>query len=114
MAFLGKTARELLRLYDQGGIPRAAAALSYYLTMTFFPLIICVYSLLGYNYLQAMRVLSFLSQFISSRTTDMLRSFLTHVAVSHSTGMLAAGLTLLVTTSSAAARTIRSVQVYSA
>lgn len=99
--------RELFGYYSDRHIPRAAAALSYYLTMTFFPLIICLYSLLGRNYLRVTQSLNFISQFISSRTTDMLRSFMTHVALNQNSGIFVAGLLVLVTSSSAAVRTLQ-------
>lgn len=100
--------RELFNYYIDKHIPRAAAALSYYLTMTFFPLIICLYSLLGQNYDRVVRALNFLSQFISAKTTEMLRSFMLHVARSGSSGgMLVVGLMVFVTSASAAERTLQ-------
>lgn len=103
-----KLLRELLILYNERRIPRAAAALSYYMTMTFFPLIICLYSLLGRNYQQILDALQFVSQFISSNTADLLRSFVNYVAQSQRPGMLAAGLTVLLSSSSAAMRSVQS------
>ena len=99
--------RRMLDLYNEKRIPRAAAALSYYLTMTLFPLIICLYSLLGYNYTHAVRVLNFVEQFLSAETTQTLRSFLEYVSVSHNSTMLAAGLTVLVSSASAGVRTMQ-------
>lgn len=78
------------------------------MTMTFFPLIICLYSLLGKNYLQVMEALKFVSQFISADTTSMLRSFLGHVARDGSNAMFVAGLTVLLTSASAGVRSMQS------
>ena len=108
-AFPGKAlfvSKELYRYYFESKIPRAAAALSYYLTMTFFPMIICLYTLLGRNYAHAVRAVNFLSQYISPKTTDMLRSFMKYVAQSNRESMLFAGLILLITSASAAERTL--------
>ena len=99
--------RELFDLYNRIQIPRAAAALSYYLTMTFFPLVICLNSLLGYNFKQSMRILSFIGQFISSNASAMLQSFLLHIAVNNNSGIFAAGLLALVTSASAGIRTLQ-------
>jgi len=96
----------ILNYYNNYRIPRAAAALSYYLTMTFFPLIICLYSLLGKNYQQITQTLNFISQFISAKTADMLRSFLSYVALSHNSGMFYAGLLVFLTSAAAAERTL--------
>ncbi len=109
-AFPGKAlfvSKELYRYYFESRIPRAAAALSYYLTMTFFPMIICLYTLLGRNYGHAVRAVNFLSQYISPKTTDMLRSFMKYVAQSNRESMLFAGLVLLITSASAAERTLQ-------
>ena len=38
-------ALEAWQLYSEKRLTRAAAAMSYHLTMTFFPLIICLYKL---------------------------------------------------------------------
>ncbi len=102
-----KVLRGLFCYYNRYRIPRAAAALSYYLTMTFFPLIICLYSLLGKNYLRVAQALNFLSQFISARTTDMLRGFMTHVALNENDGMLWAGVLVFISTASAAERCLQ-------
>lgn len=98
----------LARIYGEKRIPKASAALSYYLTMTIFPLIVCLYSLLGENYLRALEVVDFVEQFLSAETTRALRSFLLHVAVTNKQGLLIAGVTVLLTSSSAAVRTLQS------
>ncbi len=103
-----KLLKRIVFLYTECRLPRAAAALSYYMTMTFFPLIICLYSLLGKNYLRVMEALKFVSQFISSDTTHMLRSFLVHVSRAGSNAMFLAGLTVLLTSASAGVRSMQS------
>ena len=100
--------KKLAGIYTDCRIPRAAAALSYYMTMTFFPLIICLYSLLGKNYLRVMEALRFISQFINADTTHMLRNFMSHVALAGSNAMLAAGFTVLLTSASAGVRSMQS------
>lgn len=98
----------ILELYNGCRIPRAAAALSYYLTMTVFPLIICLYTLLGNNFARAKNVLDFAEEFLSAETVRYVRSFLGYVAVNHSIPMLIAGLMVLVTSASAGVRTLQS------
>jgi len=107
MKRFGKILAGIFNYYNTYRIPRAAAALSYYLTMTFFPLIICLYSLLGQNYMRVTQTLNFISQFISAKTAEMLRSFLAHVALSHNSGMFYAGLLVFITSASAAERTLQ-------
>ena len=107
MPYCLRLLRALFRYYDEGRIPRAAAALAYYLTMTFFPLLICLYALLGRSYPRVLQALDFVSQFISARTAEMLRGFMRHVALHQSSGIFFAGLAVLISTASAAVRSLQ-------
>ena len=75
--------------------------------MTFFPLIICLYSLQGNNYAKALQIIEFLDQFVSAETTRTLKSFIVYVSMSHNTAMFFAGLTVLLTSASAAVRALQ-------
>ncbi len=106
MAKLMSVMRRVLQQYADRRVPKASAAMSYHLTMTLFPLIICLYALLGENYRSALQIPDFVEQFLSADTTRLLHSFLLHVATSNSKAILFAALTVLVTSSSAAVRTL--------
>lgn len=95
-----------ISVFNNNRITRSAAALSYYFMMTFFPLVIILYTLLGNNYIKAMQMVQFLSHFLSNDTTGILRVFLTYVANNHSTAMMVAGITIFLTSASAAIRSI--------
>ena len=97
---------DLIRYYNDRQIPLASAALSYYLTMTFFPLVICLYTLLGRNYDWAMEILEFAESFLRTDTVQTIRSFLSYVAGNYSTLMFYAGLTVLLTSASAGVRSM--------
>lgn len=99
--------RSFIELYTDKRLSRASAALSYFLTMTFFPLIICLYTLLGNSYEKAVRILSFAEHLMAAETVSYLREFLTYVSANNSTAMMVAGLTVLVTSSSAAVRSLQ-------
>ena len=99
--------RRFVNLYSGARVSRAAAALSYFLTMTFFPLLICLYTMLGNSYDKAIRVLHFAENLVAPETLDFIQSFLNYVAENNSSAMLIAGLTVLVTSASAAARTLQ-------
>ena len=64
--------KEFARLYTGKHITRSSAALSYYLTMTIFPLIICMYTMLGNSYSKAMTVLSFAEKFMAAETAPQI------------------------------------------
>ena len=94
-------------LYSAKRIPRASAALSYYLTMTFFPLVICLYTMLGSSYDRAVLMLDFVRGFISAETAGYLKDFLAYVAENNNKAMMFGSLAILVTSSSAAIRTFQ-------
>ena len=99
-------ARRFAGLCSESRLPMASAALSYNLTMTFFPLVIVLYTMLGNNYVRAMRVLAFIELFMASETVAAIHEFLIYVATDRSTAMLIAGITVLVSSASAAVRSL--------
>ena len=99
--------RRVIYYYNSKQIPLASAALCYYMMMSFFPLIICLYTLLGNNYARAGAILSFAENMLSADTVRALRTFLNYVAVNHSQAMFVAGIAVLLTTASAGMRSIQ-------
>ena len=99
--------KRIVHYYNVKQIPLASAALCYYMMMTVFPLIICLYTLLGQNYDQAIRILEFMEGLLSADTLDTVRSFLAYVANNHSMAMAIAGLTVMLTSASAAVRSMQ-------
>ena len=102
LALLGR----IVYYYNEKQIPIASAALCYYMMMTVFPLIICLYTLLGSNYDNAIRALEFVENVVSADSIESIRSFLSYVEQNHSSGMFYAGLTVLLTSASAAIRSM--------
>lgn len=102
-----RVVQKLADIYSKKRIPRASAALSYYLTMTVFPLFICLYALLGKNYGRAAETMDFVADFLAADTVQFISDFLKHVAESNSPAVVVVALTVLVTSSSAAVRTIQ-------
>ena len=79
MTSLMELVKAVYAIYMEKMVPRAAAALSYYLTMTIFPLIICLYALFGQNYEVAMNLINYLEQFLTPSASELIRSFLLHL-----------------------------------
>ncbi len=98
--------RRVLHFYNDKQIPLASAALCYYMMMTFFPLIICLYTLLGKSYETASQALAVLETFATGETMKSIRSFLEYVSENHSTAMFYAGATVLLTSASAGLRSV--------
>lgn len=99
--------KEFVKVFNKNSIPRASAALSYYLTFSVFPLIICLYTLLGSNYQRAVDALGFISRLWTPQVIGIVNDFMDYVYTSYSNAMLAAGLAVLITSASAAFRSIQ-------
>ncbi len=96
----------LADIFDRERIPQASAALSYFLTLTFFPLLICLYTMLGSLFPAAEDVRSLLGALLPEKTVETIIDYLRYVSENLSTPMLVMALTVLLTSSSAAFRTI--------
>lgn len=99
--------KDVYSIYLNRKVPRASAALSYYLTMTIFPLIICLYALFGQSYQVAMNVFNYLEQFLTPSAGELIKSFLMHVAGTSGRTVLIAAITMLVVSASAAVRVLQ-------
>lgn len=98
--------RRFAKIYISQRLSQAAAALSYYFTMTLFPLLIVLYTLLGNSYEKAMRAVSLAEKLMAADTANSIREFLAYIAVHNSGAMMIAGITMLATTASAAVRSL--------
>lgn len=99
--------RRLLGIYADKQIPRSAAALSYYLVLSLFPLVICLYVLLGSNYEKMKQILETADSILNPELTRNIKSFLLYVANSQNPALLTAGLVLLLSSASAAIRVMQ-------
>ena len=101
--------RNVLELYTQRHIPMAAAALSYFLTLTFFPMLICLYTMFGSMFPTSDEIFEFLAGVMPSDTLGIIRDYLLYVSDNLSTSMLLMAITVLLTSSSAAFRMVAGV-----
>ena len=99
--------RRLGELCLRKQISRASAALAYFLTMSLFPVIVCLYALLGSNADRLLEILELGDKLLNPETTRFLKSFLKYVAGNPDPGLLAAALLLLLSSASAAARSLQ-------
>lgn len=98
--------RRFGELYLDHRIPVAAAALSYDITMTFFPTLICLYTLLGNRYDSAERALEFLVGVLPESTMEYIRTFVNYVSNNYSVLMMLMAFSVILVTSSAAFRNL--------
>lgn len=106
MRKLGFVFRDTARIYLNCQIPRSAAALAYYFTMTVFPMLIFLYALFGRNYSAAMRVLNHFSEFLSSAAMEMIQKYLEYISFKNRDGILLAAAMVMLMPASAAIRAL--------
>lgn len=98
--------REFAGVYFDKNIPRSAAALTYFLLLTFFPLLICVNAFVGLLQLDSAAILASLSDFIPDSAAALIGDYIVYVSENQSAAMLAAGLFAVLVSASAALRTL--------
>lgn len=103
--FLGRV-YHIIDLYGSRRMGRSAAAFAYYLMLSFFPLLICVASIIGRTTIDTEELLSLISEVIPPQVTETLVSFFGYIHDNYSRAMLWAGIILLLTAASGAFGTI--------
>ena len=97
--------KETVELYLRYHISRSAASLSYFLTLSFFPFLLCISWFVGILNLDIQSFLEPLEKIIPGNLLDILSAYLEYVA-NPSVALLIGGLVLMITASSGAFRAI--------
>lgn len=98
--------KNFMNLYTGDRLAVCAAALSFQMTLTFFPLLICLYTLLGNSYENLMRIIEMADGVLADDTIKLITDFVGYVASNNSQAMMMGGIMLLITMASAAVRTL--------
>ena len=88
------------------GVPRSAAALSYFLILTLFPLLMCVNYFIGLFHLSLGQMVSALDQFLPQEALAVITDYLGYAADIQSPALLWASLSTIVISASAGLRTL--------
>ena len=102
-------ALDLKETYDRVGVARAAAALSYFLILTLFPLLMCVNFFIGLLPLEPEDVFFALEPLLPQESLNIILDYLTYVSSipqNQSTPLLLASLFTILLSASAALRTL--------
>ena len=102
-------ALNLKETYDRVGVARAAAALSYFLILTLFPLLMCVNFFIGLLPLEPEDVFFALEPLLPQESLNIILDYLTYVSSipqNQSTPLLLASLFTILLSASAALRTL--------
>lgn len=102
-------AREVVWVYLDLHISRSAAALAYFLILTFFPILICINAFIGMLHLDPNVVLEAASTFIPQVSLGILGDYLNYINIHQSTALLIAGTTMTLFSASAAMRAIMNI-----
>jgi membrane protein len=97
---------ELVDLYFGKRVPQSAAALAYYLILTFFPVLICVNAFVGLLDLDVNMVVLAAQPFLPAESLGILGDYLSYITTNQSPGLLTAGLGVTVFSAASAFRTL--------
>lgn len=101
-------AQSTVRQYLKHHVSRASAGLSYFLMLTFFPLLICLYNMLGSFFPSADAVGQLLSGILPDNTVETIKEFIGYVSVNTNPRMLPIAVAAMLTGSAAGFRIILS------
>lgn len=99
-------ALDTAELFMKAGASRSAAALSYFLILTLFPLLVCVNYLIGLFHLDLENLLRSLDQLLPPGALSVIGDYLRYVADSQSPALLLASLFTILVSASAGMRTL--------
>ena len=97
---------EMADLYGRVGVSRSAAALSYFLILTLFPLLVCVNYFIGLFHLNLEHFLATLDQLLPAGVLAIMSDYLSYVADIQSPALLLASLFTILISASAGLRTL--------
>lgn len=98
--------RAVGELYAAQRLPIAAAGLTYFLTLTFFPLLICLQAMLGSLFPTAEELRDTLTLMLPKAAVTSILDYLRYVAANQSNALAVMALTMVASASSAAFRTV--------
>ncbi|MDR0446765.1 MAG: YihY family inner membrane protein [Oscillospiraceae bacterium] len=98
--------RRSAELFFREHVTRSAAALSYFVTISLFPLLLCATAVLGSLDITESEVLAVWEDIIPSAAIEVVNDFLSYANGNRSVVLTAAGLGVMLTSSAAAFRTI--------
>ena len=106
---LVRLVREMVDIYFTERVGMAAAALSYFLILSFFPLLICLNAFIGVLRVDVNSVLQVLSAFLPPSLLGVVSDYLGYVTYNDSAALLVAGAAMTLVFASGAMRTLMNV-----
>ena len=97
---------ELVDTYSRVGVARSAAALSYFLILTLFPLLLCVNYFIGLFHLDLTRLLEEIDQLLPAGAMAVISDYLGYVGQVQSPTLFWLGVVTIIISASAGLRTL--------
>lgn len=97
---------DIYQSFSKNKVTKAAAALSYYLTLSFFPFLICLNTIIGFFDIDIWDIARVADGLLPQNTLDVIESYMMYISRSQSTAFLIAGGTMFITSIAAAFRSI--------
>lgn len=97
---------EMVSIFVKKRVPRSAAEFSFFLTLSIFPLLICLTAMLSSLNINEQSLLMLLQGVLPEDVISVLSEYIRYVTENYSDGMLIAGLTVMITSSAGAVRSM--------
>ncbi len=101
--------RQMATIYFQRQVSRSAAELAYFLILSFFPLLLCLNAFVGRLNVEVASLLHSVSGLLPADGVLILQDYLAYLGQADSTGLVAAGLSMTILSSSAAYRALMNI-----
>ena len=101
--------RELVDIYVNDHVPRSAAEISYYLTISIFPMLICLHALLSRFIPDLTESLNQFQGILPQGTIETVTDYLAYISTQNSRPLITAGIIGTAMTSAASFRAIHSI-----
>ena len=98
--------KKMANMYIDVQIPIASAAFSYLMTLALFPILICLYAMLGRYFPTVAEIQRFLTGILPEDTITSLLDYIEYISANHSVSMIIFAVTSMALTSAAAFRCI--------
>ena len=99
-------AKNIHEIYVKQRVPRSAAAMAYYFTMSIFPVLIVAYAVLSSLNIPQDEIIKLLADVIPPDAANVILDYLSYVGGNRSTFMVIVGIIVTLTSSSAAFRSL--------
>lgn len=99
---------EMVQIYVGKRVSRSSAAFAYFLTLTIFPTLICVYVILG-NFFPGGGTFEIAEGIVPANSLSVIESYLVYISENSDSSMLTAGIIMMATTSAAMFRSLHNI-----